>query len=107
MRLDFEEVIEMLNDQQYVDTRNVQAGALKRKVYVAEWHMPGCMSESQSICVTKKDAIECACSFAEGENGIPRGMKAALAKSGRFDTDSVLYGRCINTVEKLTLSDLL
>lgn len=107
MKLTFDEVIEMLDEERFVNVNNVQAKALARKVYLAEWHLPGCLSESQSICTTKEDAIGCACFFAEGEEGIPRGMKTALRRCGRFDTDSELYGRCINTVNKVTLSDLL
>lgn len=105
-KLTFDEALERINDQRTVNPDDVQARALERFVWVAEWHLPGCISESWSVCLTKEDAIETACGFAEGEKGIPRGMKSALRKHGRFDTQSPMFGHCINTIERRTLRDL-
>lgn len=106
-KLTFDEALERLNDQRYIKASDVLASALKRKIWVAEWHLPGCLSESQCLCANKKGAIECACFMVEGENGVPRGMITALRKYGRFDSDSGMYGTCINTVSQVTLADLL
>lgn len=107
MKLTFDEVMERISDERIVDKADVLASALKRKVWVAEWHIPGCLSESRCYCTTKADAIAAACSMAEGEDGVPRGMKAWLASMGSFSSDSPLYGRVINTVSAHQLADLL
>lgn len=103
MKLDFDQVIELINDQRGIDSSNVRADALQRKVWIAEWHIPGCLSESFSVCMTKADAIDCVCEMADN----PRGMRTSLRKYGRFDSDSPMFGRCINTVEKRTISDII
>lgn len=105
-KLTFSEALERINDGRSVDSCDVQARALSRALWVAEWHIPGCVSESQSICTTKRDAITCALSMAEGENGAPRGMRTALERFGRFDSQSPLFGTCVNTVSRMTLADL-
>lgn len=108
MKFAYDMALERLNDGRSIaSTLDVYASALKRVVWVAEWHLPGCLSESFVYCTSKQNAIDVACSMAEGENGVPRGMKTALRKHGRFDSDSPLYGRCINTVEKRILADLI
>lgn len=38
---------------------------------------------------------------------VPRGMKTGLRRDGQFETRSPLYGRCINTVQRYRLADLL
>ena len=106
-KLTFDEALDKISDGRMVRSEDVLASALHRMVWVAEWHIPGCLSESQCYCTSKKDAIECACSMAEGEDGIPRGMKTSLIKYGRFDSHSELFGTCINTVSKMRLSDIL
>ena len=102
-KLDYFDALEAINEERFVKRADVRADALRRVVWVAEWHLPGCLSETRSYSSLKKDAIYCALSFAD----FPRGMKTALEKTGRFDTDSEMYGRCINTVEKVTLADLI
>ena len=106
-KLTFDEAMEKLNDKRYVKASDILASALSRKVWAAEWHIPGCLSESQNYCTSKKDAIESALMYAEGENGYPRGMKTALIKYGRFDHCTDMYGDVITTIYKLRLSDLL
>lgn len=106
-KLTFDDALQAINDQRRVDASTVQASALRRIVWVAEWHIPGCLSESQSFCLTQADAIESACSMAETENGAPRGMKTALRKYGRFDCRTEMFGMVVNTVQRMTLGDLL
>jgi hypothetical protein len=106
-KLTFDEALERINDERCISRADVQARALERFIWVAEWHLPGCLSESQSYCLTKADAIEAACSMAENENGAPWGMKTQLSKYGRFDSQSPMFGRCINTVSRVRLADLL
>jgi hypothetical protein len=105
-KLTFDDVMEMIGDERMVDRSDVLASALNRTVWVAEWHIPGCMSESRSYCVSKKDAISCALSMANDENG-NRGMITSLRKYGRFDSKTEMFGTVINTVTKHKLIDLL
>lgn len=103
MKLTFDDAIERINDGLIIKDSDIQAKALSRFVWVAEWHIPGCLSESFSICTSKADAIDTALTFADS----PRGMKTALQKHGRFDSDSPIYGLCVNTISKQRLIDLL
>jgi len=107
VKLTFDEAMERINDGNSINWNDVQAKALRRKVWLAEWHIPGCMSESQCIVLTKQHAIESCAMFAEGENGTPRGMITALRNGGYFETDSTMYGCCINTISCHRLGDLL
>lgn len=106
-KLTFSDALECVNDGRHVNRAEVRADALRRVIWIAEWHLPGCLSESHSVCLTKDEAIETACAMAETESGIPRGMKTALRKSGRFDSQSPIYGTCVNTVSRATLADIL
>ena len=109
MKLTFSETLERISEERYVSRDEVSARALRMFVWIAEWHIPGCISESRDYCTTKADAIDSACDMAntgpEGES--PRGMRTALRKTGRFDSDSPLFGRVINTVERVQLCDIL
>ena len=106
-KLNFEEVLERINDGFYVSRSDVLSTALNRKLWLAEWHLPGCLSESAYYCLTKSDAISAACSMAEDENGVPYGMKTALRKYGRFDCETGLYGHVINTVDRVYLAEIM
>ena len=106
-KLNFEDALQIINDERPLIAHHVRADALRRKVWIAEWHIPGCMSESRIYSTTKEDAINAACSMAESEDGAPRGMRTALRRTGRFDSDSPMFGRCVNTVECVTLADIL
>ncbi len=103
----FDEALERINDGRAVSSSDIQSRALSRFVWVAEWHLPGCLSESRGYTLTKRDAITQCLYMAEGENGPPRGMKTSLMRFGRFDSDSPIYGRCVNTVSRVCLSDIL
>ena len=105
MKVDFCEAFDNINAQRCIDPTNVQARALRRFVWIAEWHTPGSLSESFSVFVSKEEAIECALMYADGENGAPRGMKTALRKTGRFDSKSPLYGSVITTIYRQRLAD--
>ena len=107
LKLNFDDALESISDGRYVKYSDIQAAALNRVVWCADWHLPGCLSESQSYSTTKKDAVSAACSMAENEDGIPRGMKTSLLRYGRFDCHTELFGTVINTVYKMRLSDLL
>lgn len=106
-KLNFPDALERIADGQRVSREDVQAAALRRRVWIAEWHIPGCLSESFVVCITKDEAIESALLMAETSDGVPRGMKTALMRSGRFDCETSLYGRVINTIERRRLSDIL
>lgn len=100
-KLTFDEVMDRLADDRSIDIFEVSQRALQRKVWIAEWHIPGCLSESSSVCLTKNDAIETCLMYADN----PHGMKTALRKYGRFDSQSELYGTCVNTVSRQRLAD--
>ena len=108
-KLTFDEALQRINDQMPVHSADVQSRALRRRIWIAEWHLPGCLSESFSVCLTKSDAIESALSMAEGADGAPRGMRADLERSGwsdRVAPDAWARG-AITTVERRTLADIL
>lgn len=104
-KLSFDETLEALGDGRQLDRGEVLAAALRRVVWVAEWHFPGCLSESFDISTTKGGAVASALMFAETGEGYPRGMKSALIRGGRFD--GVAYGApCITTIYRARLEDL-
>lgn len=107
-KLTFDEALERINEERHVSHDDVRADALRRVVWVAEWHLPGCMSESRSYCLTKHDAIESALSMAEDSDGPPRGMLADLRRYGRSDRTApgAMFPSAITTVERCTLADL-
>lgn len=108
-KLTFDEALQRINDECSVHRNDVQARALRRRVWIAEWHLPGCISESFSVCLTKSDAIDCALSMAEGEDGAPRGMRADLQRYGRSNrTAPDAWARgAITTIERRTIADIL
>ena len=108
-KLTFDEALQAINDERSVHRNDVQARALQRKVWIAEWHLPGCLSESFSVCLTKSDAIESALSMAEGAEGAPRGMQADLMRYGRSNrTAPDAWARgAVTTIERRALADIL
>jgi len=97
-KLTFDEALDRINDERSIRASEIQARALQRVVWVAEWHLPGCLSESFSVCLTKREAIDCALSMADK----PRGMLTDLKRYGRSDRvspDAWARG-AITTVEK-------
>lgn len=108
-KLTFDEALQAINDGRFVRSADVQARALQRRIWIAEWHLPGCLSESFSVCLTKSEAIESALSMAEGADGAPRGMRADLQRSGwsyRVAPDAWARG-AITTIERRALADIL
>lgn len=105
MKLNFDEALELIGEGRSVDADNVQTRALSRRVWVAEWHVPGCLSESFSACATRAAAIECALDMC----GNVRGALSDLIKHGRTDRVSpdAYVGRAITTVYSDTLGGLL
>lgn len=109
MKLSFSDALNLITDDRSVSAADVQSRALSRTVWLAEWHLPGCLSETRSYCTTKRDAIDAALSMAEGCDGPPRGMRADLLRYGRSDRvapDAWAQG-AITTIERLTLGELL
>lgn len=108
-KLTFDEALQRIDDECSVHRNDVQARALRRRIWVAEWHLPGCLSESFSVCLTKRDAIESALSMAEGAEGAPRGMRADLQRYGRSDrTAPDAWARgAITTIARRALADIL
>lgn len=103
-KLIFDDALQAINDERCINASDVKARALQRFVWVAEWHMPGCLSESRSVCTTKRDAIECALSMADH----PRGMRAELERNEWSDRQSPnAWARgAITTIKRMRLIDL-
>jgi hypothetical protein len=108
-KLTFSEALDRINDERPLSASDVQARALARRLWVAEWHLPGCMSEARSYCLTKRDAIGAALSMAEGADGPPRGMLSDLKRFGSSDrTAPDAWARgAITTIARVCLSDIL
>lgn len=107
-KLTFDEALQRLNEQRPVHRDEVYACDLNRVIWIAEWHCPGCLSESVSYSTSKEDAVEQAIFFADGgEDDAPRGMKTALRKFAYFQHETDMYGDVITTIDKVTLGDLL
>ena len=108
-KLSFSEALDLINEERPVSARDVQTRALGRRVWVAEWHFPGCLSESRSYCITKRDAIESALDMASGADGPPRGMRGDLERFGASDrTAPDAWARgAITSIKRLTLRDIL
>jgi hypothetical protein len=108
-KLSFDEAMERIGDERSIDRDEVQTRALQRYIWIAEWHFPGCLSESRSYCLTKADAIESALDFASGENGPPHGMLSDLRRYGNSDrTAPDAWARgAITTIERVQLRDIL
>jgi len=111
VKLSFNEVLEALADERRVSADQVSARALDRTVWVAEWHLPGCMSESWAIYTTKADAVRAGVDFSDGSqdgvNRYPRGIVRALRKHGYFQHRTELFGTVVTTVEKRALHEML
>ena len=108
-KLNFDEALELIGDERSIDAEDVQARALSRVLWVSEWHLPGCISESRSYSLTKIDAIENCLSMASGADGPPRGMATDLRRYGRSDrTAPDAWARgAISTIERVQLRDIL
>ena len=109
MKLTFDQAFNNINDERPIGASEVQARALRRYIWIAEWHFPGCLSESRTYCLTKADAIKSALMFAEGEDGPPRGMLADLQRYGMSDrTAPDAWARgAITTITRVRLRDIL
>jgi hypothetical protein len=103
-KLTFDEALERLVEGRPLKSEEIQSKALDRKVWVAEWHMPGCLSESFMVCTTKADALASALDFMGEET--PRGARKALETNGFFQHRTELFGWVNTTVERRRLADL-
>ena len=108
-KLTFDEAFELIIDERSIDASDVQARALSRYIWISEWHLPGCMSESRGYSLTKNDAIENCLSMASGADGPPRGMATDLRTYGRSDrTAPDAWARgAISTITRVTLRNIL
>jgi hypothetical protein len=109
MKLTYAQALDALNSSRSITASDVLAAALKRAVWTAEWHAPGCMPEAQAYCATKMDAIEVAMLYLSDSDGEPRGALTELRKWGRTDiVCPTAYVRdAITTVTRTTLGALL
>lgn len=99
-KLTFEEAIERLNDQREVSSSRVLAKALRRKVWLTQNGLPGCMPNSSNICVTKADAIA-TCVLIAGDEA-PRWFKSALNNIGSAWSEGESY-----TIKRVLLGEVL
>jgi hypothetical protein len=108
-KLTFDEALEKINDDRIVHRCDVLSRALDRKVWVAEWHIPGCLSESRGYYTTKADAVEGAVdyTYSPGIDSPPRGIKTALRRDGSFYHHTEMYGNVYTTVSCHQLIDLI
>jgi hypothetical protein len=104
-KLTFDEALERIADERSVTRDEVQARALHRLVWVAEWHIPGCLSESQCILTTKRDAIAEALEMC----GHVYGARADLERYGRTDrvAEDAYVSMAITTIHRHYLSELI
>lgn len=106
-KLSFDEALQAINDQTGIRADDVQACAMRRPVWVAEWHFPGCLSDSFRVTTDKRNAIAIALEIASGEAGPPRGMATDLRRFGRSERtapDAWAKG-AITTVSRQLLRD--
>ena len=103
-KLTFDQALEDISDGRYIDANDVQTRALQRKIWVAEWHIPGFLSESFSVCLTKRDAIAQALEFC----GHVRGAKADLHRYEQTDRVSpdAYVSMATTTIDRRTLGDM-
>jgi hypothetical protein len=103
-KLTFDEALERIADERSISANEVQARALRRYVWVAEWHVPGCLSESFSVCLTKSDALETALHMC----GAARGAKSDLMRYGRTDrvSSDAYVSMAVTTIERRQLRTL-
>ena len=104
-KLTFSEALERVNDGHSINAADVQTRALQRKLWISEWHIPGCISESQGYSLTKRDAIAEALEMC----GHARGARADLIHYGRTDKVSpdAYVSMAITSIERVTLADIL
>ena len=104
-KLTFDEALDLIYDGRSLSASEVSAAALRRSVWIAEWHIPGCLSESRGISTTKRDAIADALEMC----GHVRGAKSDLQRYGRTDRvgEDAYVSMAITTVSRATLADLI
>ena len=104
-KLTFDEALQRINEQRPVRASEVQARALSRKVWIAEWHIPGCFSESRGYYTYKRDALEDALEMCDHA----RGAATELRKYGRTDkvSPNAYVSMAITTIEQTTLGGIL
>lgn len=103
-KLTFDEALQYLAEERPLNSEEVQARALNRKVWIAAWGLPGCLYESFSVLSRKADAIEVALDYMGEER--PRGARKALISQGFFQHKTGLYGWVNTVVSRKALRDL-
>ena len=60
MKLSYNEALEAIANERHISAADVQARALRRKVWVMMFSAPGCLPDNRNCCATRADALECA-----------------------------------------------
>ena len=98
-KLTYDEALQALNEERCIDKEDVQARALRRKVWVSMNGLGGYMPNSRGVSRTKEGAIE-SCVCVAGDDA-PRGFVSELRRTGSADSQGETY-----EVYPLTLSEL-
>lgn len=103
-KLNFDDALQAVNEQQCINSADVQARALQRFVWVAEWHIPGCLPESFGVHTRKADAL----ADALGMCGNARGAATELRKYGRTErvAPDAYVSMAVTTIERRQLFTL-
>jgi hypothetical protein len=94
------EVLQALADERVVKAADVPARLLRAKVWVSGAGQPGCLYDyGPNYSRSKSDAIADVAFVADdSESGIPRGIKAELARSGSFYHCGIRYEISVSTL---------
>lgn len=90
-KLSFDETLEALNEERFIDADDVRASALRRYVWLMMYSASGCLPDYRSISATKHAAIEDAIWLYADD--APRGFRTALRRDGIAATDDNGYYR--------------
>ena len=104
-KLTYDQALEAIADGRHVTAADVRARDHLRKVWIAEWHIPGCMPEAIDYTDTKGNAVAIALEMC----GHVRGAASDLRKYGRTDRVSpdAYVSMAITTVECVPLINIL
>ena len=98
-KLTYDDALQALNEERCIDSADVQARALRRKVWISMNGMGGYMPNSRGVSRTKRDAEE-SCIDIAGDDA-PRGFASELRRTGSADSMGETY-----EVYPLTLAEL-
>jgi hypothetical protein len=98
-KMTYDDAIQALNEERCIDSTDVQARALRRRVWVSMNGMGGYMPNSRGVSRTKAQAEE-SCIDIAGDDA-PRGFISELRRTGSADSMGETY-----EVYSLTLAEL-